>query len=115
MSGGIARSDLMCEILATVLDRPLERLQSVEGPGPGAAAVTALASLETHLRQRQGIAAPFTVADAVAVLVKFREAGGAEPGVARGVPGGATGVREGVAMTGRFSPDRGGEAIRAAP
>jgi sugar (pentulose or hexulose) kinase len=71
VSGGIARSDLMCEILATVLDRPLERLQSDEGPALGAA-VTALAALETHLRRKQGIAAPFTVADAVAVLVKFR-------------------------------------------
>lgn len=72
VSGGIARSDLMLEILATVLDRPLERLQSSEGPALGAA-VTALAALETNLRQRRGIAEPFTVADAVAVLVKFRE------------------------------------------
>jgi sugar (pentulose or hexulose) kinase len=71
VSGGIARSDLMCEILATVLDRPLERLQSFEGPALGAA-VTALAALESHLRRQQGIAAPFTVADAVPVLVKFR-------------------------------------------
>jgi xylulokinase len=71
VSGGIARSDLMCEILATVLDRPLERLHSFEGPALGAAA-TALAALETHLRRRQGVAAPFTTADAVAVLVKFR-------------------------------------------
>ena len=65
VSGGIARSDLMCEILATVLDRPLERLQSFEGPALGAA-VTALAALETHLRRQQRIEAPFTVADAVA-------------------------------------------------
>ncbi len=72
VSGGIARSDLMCEILATVLDRPLERLQSFEGPALGAAA-TALAALETHIRRKKGIAAPFTTADAVAVLVKFRE------------------------------------------
>jgi sugar (pentulose or hexulose) kinase len=72
VSGGIARSDLMCEILATVLDRPLERLQSFEGPALGAAA-TALAALETHLRRQKGVAAPFTAADAVAVLVKFRE------------------------------------------
>src|SRR5262249_24079556 len=71
VSGGIARSDLMCEILATVLDRPLERLQSAEGPALGAA-VTALAALERHLRRQQGITEPFTVADAVAVLVKFR-------------------------------------------
>jgi sugar (pentulose or hexulose) kinase len=71
VSGGIARSDLMCEILATVLDRPLERLQSDEGPALGAA-VTALAALETHLRCKSGIETPFTVADAVAVLVKYR-------------------------------------------
>jgi sugar (pentulose or hexulose) kinase len=72
VSGGIARSDLMCEILATVLDRPLERLQSSEGPALGAAA-TALAALETHLRRQSGEAAPFTTADAVAVLVKYRD------------------------------------------
>jgi sugar (pentulose or hexulose) kinase len=72
VSGGIARSDLMCEILAAVLDRPLERLRSSEGPALGAA-VTALAALETHLRRQQGIDTPFTVADAVAVLVKYRE------------------------------------------
>jgi sugar (pentulose or hexulose) kinase len=76
VSGGIARSQLMCEILASVLDRKLERLQSDEGPALGAA-VTALAALETH-RRRQGAPdksdiLPFTVADAVAVLVKFRD------------------------------------------
>lgn len=71
VSGGIARSDLMCEILATVLDRPLERLQSFEGPALGAA-VTALAMLENHLRKQHGHAASFTVADAVARMVKFR-------------------------------------------
>jgi sugar (pentulose or hexulose) kinase len=71
VSGGIARSDLMCEILASVLVRPLERLVSFEGPALGAA-VTAVAALESHLRRRRGIDAPFTVADAVARLVKFR-------------------------------------------
>lgn len=71
VSGGIARSDLMCEILASVLDRPLERLQSFEGPALGAA-VTALAALETHQRRQRGIDAPYTVADAVTQLVKFR-------------------------------------------
>jgi sugar (pentulose or hexulose) kinase len=71
VSGGIARSDLMCEILASVLGRPLERLQSFEGPALGAA-VTALAALENHLRRREGIKEPFPVADAVARLVKFR-------------------------------------------
>jgi sugar (pentulose or hexulose) kinase len=72
VSGGIARSPLMCEILATVLDRPLERLQSDEGPALGAA-VTALASLESNLRKQQGIDAPFGVADAVGRMVKYRE------------------------------------------
>jgi sugar (pentulose or hexulose) kinase len=72
VSGGIARSDLMCEILASVLDRPLERLVSFEGPALGAA-VTALAALETHQRKQRGIAEPYTVADAVARMVRFRE------------------------------------------
>ncbi len=72
VSGGVARSRLMCEILATVLDRPLERLQSDEGPALGAA-VTALAALETHRRSQHGVSKPFTVADAVPLLVKFRE------------------------------------------
>lgn len=72
VSGGIARSTLMCEILASVLARPLQRLHSDEGPSLGAAA-TALASLETYLRSQQGDAAPFTVADAVGVLVQFRD------------------------------------------
>jgi xylulokinase len=72
VSGGIARSNLMCEILASVLNRPLYLLQSNEGPALGAA-VTALAALETHLRRQHAESAPFTVADAVAVLVKFRE------------------------------------------
>ena len=56
----------------------MERLQSFEGPALGAAA-TALAALETHLRRGQGIAAPFTTADAVAVLVKFREPAAPNP------------------------------------
>src|SRR5439155_1373329 len=72
VSGGIARSDLMCEILASVLGRPLERLVSFEGPALGAA-VTALAALETHLRKRRGVAGPYTVADAVSRMVKFRQ------------------------------------------
>lgn len=73
VSGGIARSDLMCEILATVLDRPLQRLVSFEGPALGAAA-TALAALETHRRRQQGVAGAYTVADAVARMVRFRDA-----------------------------------------
>ncbi len=72
VSGGIARSDLMCEILATLLGRRLERLVSDEGPALGAA-VTALAALETLKRRQQGDQEPFTVGDAVAVMVRFRE------------------------------------------
>jgi xylulokinase len=78
VSGGIARSPLMCEILASVLGRPLERLHSDEGPALGAAA-TALASLETHRRKQAGDQTPFTVADAVAVLVKFSEPAAPNP------------------------------------
>jgi sugar (pentulose or hexulose) kinase len=73
VSGGIARSDLMGEVLATVLGRQLERLESTEGPALGAA-VTALAALETYRRRQQGDEAPFAVADAVPVLVRFRTA-----------------------------------------
>ncbi len=73
VSGGIARSDLMCEILASVLGRSLERLASDEGPALGAA-VTALAAYETYLRRQVGDSEPFTVADAVQQLVRFRGA-----------------------------------------
>jgi xylulokinase len=73
VSGGIARSDLMCEILASVLGRPLERLASDEGPALGAA-VTALAAYETYLRRQLSDNEPFTVADAVQQLVRFRGA-----------------------------------------
>jgi len=71
VSGGIARSDLMCEILASVLNRPLARLVSREGPALGAA-VTALAALEQHRRRQRSIVEPYTVADAVSVLVQYR-------------------------------------------
>jgi sugar (pentulose or hexulose) kinase len=72
VSGGIARSNLMCEILASVLNRPLERLVSSEGPALGAA-VTALAAVEQQRRRQNRIAEAYTVADAVAVLVQYRE------------------------------------------
>ncbi len=71
VSGGVARSALMCEILASVLDRPLELLASDEGPALGAA-VTALAALENHLRRQRGDTAPFNVADAALRMVRFR-------------------------------------------
>jgi xylulokinase len=72
MSGGIARSELMGTILATVLGRPVERLVSSEGPALGAAAA-ALAGLETYLRDSAGDLAAFTVADSVARMVRFRK------------------------------------------
>ncbi len=71
VSGGIAKSDLMLEILASVLNRPLERLVSDEGPALGAA-VVALAGLEQYRRKQRGIDEPYTIADAVGQLVKFR-------------------------------------------
>jgi sugar (pentulose or hexulose) kinase len=78
VSGGIARSDLMCEILASVLGRPLHRLVSFEGPALGAA-VTALAALENHLRQQRGLSGTFTVADAVGRMVRFKDAVAPDP------------------------------------
>src|SRR5690606_30444623 len=55
VSGGIARSQLMCEILASTLNRPVQCLESFEGPALGAA-VTALAALESYRRKQQNIA-----------------------------------------------------------
>jgi sugar (pentulose or hexulose) kinase len=72
ISGGIARSELMGEILASVINRSLERLVSAEGPALGAA-VAALAGLEAHLRRQKGIVEPFTVANSVGAMVKFRD------------------------------------------
>ncbi len=91
VSGGIARNQLMCEILASVLGRPLELLQSNEGSALGAA-VTALAALENHRGRQQG-EVNFTVADAVAQMVKFR-AGAAGRQVASGLSNGIGEVRE---------------------
>lgn len=71
VSGGIARNQLMCEILASVLDKPLELLQSNEGSALGAA-VTALAALENHRGRQKGDSITYTVADAVEQMVKFR-------------------------------------------
>ncbi len=72
VSGGIAKSDLMLEILASVLGQPLERLVTGEGPALGVA-VAALAGLEQYRRKQQSISEPFTIADAVGHLVKFRD------------------------------------------
>lgn len=72
VSGGIARSDLMLEILASVLNRTLDRLVSDEGSALGAA-VAALAGWEQHLRRQQGIDAPYTVSDAATQMVRFRD------------------------------------------
>jgi xylulokinase len=71
VSGGIARNDLMLEILASVLNRELVRLVSSEGPALGAA-VAALAGYETYARHKARDASPYSVADAVAAMVKFR-------------------------------------------
>jgi sugar (pentulose or hexulose) kinase len=54
VSGGIARSDLMCRILASVLGRRLELLKSDEGPALGAA-VTALAAYESYQRKQRRV------------------------------------------------------------
>jgi xylulokinase len=72
VSGGVARSDLMCEILASVLGRRLNRLENEEGPALGAA-VTALAAHESMVRRNRRITEPYTVADAVATMVKYRQ------------------------------------------
>ncbi|HEY3787447.1 MAG TPA: FGGY-family carbohydrate kinase, partial [Urbifossiella sp.] len=85
ISGGLARSPLMCEILASVLASvlepkklPLVRLASDEGSALGAA-VLALAGLETTLRAEKGISEPFTIGDAVAKLVQKRDEVAARP------------------------------------
>jgi sugar (pentulose or hexulose) kinase len=72
VSGGIAKNDLMVKILASVLNRPLDRLISDEGSALGAA-VAALAGAETNERLAVRIAEPFTAADAVAAMVRFKD------------------------------------------
>ncbi len=71
VSGGIAQSDLMCEILASMLNKPISRLESFEGSALGVA-TAALASLELHLRKKSGIKEPFTIADAMAKMIRFK-------------------------------------------
>lgn len=82
VSGGLARSALLCEILATVLEvrkrnrnspaaSQLECLESEEGPALGAAAA-ALAGYESNLRKDQGLE-PYNVVDAVQTLIRYRD------------------------------------------
>jgi sugar (pentulose or hexulose) kinase len=72
VSGGIAKNDLMVKILASVLNKPLDRLVSDEGSALGAA-VAALAGAEANARSANRIAEPFTAADAVSMMVKFKD------------------------------------------
>ena len=72
VSGGIARSDLMLRILASVLNRPLHRLQADEGTALGAA-VVALAGLESYRRLQRNENEPYTAEDAVTSMVRFRD------------------------------------------
>jgi len=72
VSGGIAKNDLMVTILASVLGRPLERLVSDEGSALGAA-VAAVAGAEAQGRRSRGIVEPYTAADAVSQMVRFRD------------------------------------------
>lgn len=71
VSGGLARSRLMCEILASTVNQPLALLVSDEGPALGAA-VTALAAVENIRRQSAKNAEPFPIAAAVERMVRFR-------------------------------------------
>lgn len=72
LSGGIARSKLIGEILAAVLNRPIETIDVSEGPALGAA-TAALWGWRNH--QRFGHAGPddFTVRQAAAAMVRSRE------------------------------------------
>jgi sugar (pentulose or hexulose) kinase len=72
VSGGIAKNDLMAAILASVLNRPLDRLVSDEGSALGAA-VAAVAGAEANTRKAQRVTEPFSAAEAVAMMVKFRD------------------------------------------
>ena len=85
VSGGLARSKLMCEILASVLEGvlapkqlPMVRLVSDEGSALGAA-VLALAGLENTLRAETGVAGNFSIGDAVAKMVQFKDSVPARP------------------------------------
>ena len=62
----------MCEIVASVLGKPLELLVSDEGPALGAA-VTSLAALENHRRHGAGDRNPYPIAAAVKRMVRFRD------------------------------------------
>lgn len=89
ISGGTSKSLLMCKILASVLNMPLKRLVSSEGPALGAA-VTALAALENYRRSQatmsrtaadgafpyaptSGLMEQYTPSDAVKQMVQFKD------------------------------------------
>jgi sugar (pentulose or hexulose) kinase len=63
----------MVEILASVLNRPLDRLESSEGPALGAA-VTALAALENSRRHERNIPGGYSMETAVRQMVRFKDA-----------------------------------------
>ncbi|MGL6075338.1 MAG: xylulokinase [Fimbriiglobus sp.] len=71
ISGGTSRSLLMCEILASVLNRPLQRLVSDEGPALGGA-IAAMAGYTSQHDPKTSHADH--VEAAVQKLVKFRGA-----------------------------------------
>lgn len=76
VSGGISRSDLMVEILASVLARPVQRLESDEGPALGAAvlAFAGLSGFQQGLNSNEPVNPAQDVAEAVKKMVRFRSA-----------------------------------------
>lgn len=92
----------MLEILATLLNRPLERPRSFEGPALGAAAA-ALAGFETHRRRQAGNLEPYTVADGVAKMVGFREPALPQPAWRNGLVAGYQAFRQKSVSAYRFT------------
>jgi len=96
LSGGLARSPLMCEILASVLQRRLELLVSDEGPALGAA-VTALAALENRGRASAQEAEVYPIAAAVDTMVKYRAAMEPNPNWTKAYSDGLKQFKKGIA------------------
>ena len=69
VTGGVSRSRLACEILASVLKNWNINLFNTSQCGAGAAAIT-LAQLEQHERERAFVDTPFDVTQAVERMVK---------------------------------------------